>query len=196
MKYLIFFLIIISGCAKDFSKNKIQTITNFQAAKVEGNHNVFISNEAFKLVNNITSEDCESWALDLNFDDPIKNSIKNLSDKMFNSYSISKKKLSPKEIENSNFVSQISYEGFSGVSNFKTQRNTGVYEISLKVKVKVENSSKNIVNEISSNMSWEKNIFFDCNLHEGGIYSGQKALDNLMRKVYESTYESIYNITR
>ena len=197
MKLLVILLIIsLNSCTKDFSKNSIQTITEFQAAKIDGNHNVYISSENFKLIKNIMSEDCESWALDLNFDNPIRNSIKNLSDKMFDSYSISKNKLSPDELVNSNFTSQISYESFSGISNFKTLRNTGVYEISLKLKVKVENSSKNIVNEISSNMNWEKNIFFDCNLHEGAVNSGQKALSNLMKKVYESTYESIYSITR
>ena len=45
-----------------------------------------------------------------------------------------------------------------------------------------------------SNMNWE-NIFFNCDLHEGAV-SLQKALDNLIKKIYESTYESIFQITK
>ncbi len=198
MKLLLILVLIFLNysCSKDFSKDRIQISREISTAKVEGRHNVFISNENFELKKQILSEDCESWAVKLDFDQPLKNSVRNLLDNMLENYSISEKKLNVNQIEANNFVTQISFENFSGISNFKTERNTGIYEISLRVKVKVENSSKNIVNEISSNMNWEKNIFFNCDLHEGAVSSGQKALDNLIKKIYESTYESIFQITK
>ena len=48
---------------------------------------------------------------------------------------------------------------FKGVSKFKTERNTGKYEISLNITIKVENSSRNVTNEISSNMNGKKISF-------------------------------------
>ena len=45
---------------------------------------------------------------------------------MLENYSISEKKLNANQIEANNFVTQISFENFSGISNFKTERNTGI----------------------------------------------------------------------
>ena len=100
------------------------------------------------------------------------------------------------EIEKKGYESQISFMNFKGVSKFKTERNTGKYEISLNITIKVENSSRNVTNEISSNMNWEKNIFLNCDLQDGAIKSGQKALDNLIKKIYETTYESVFRVVQ
>ena len=45
-------------------------------------------------------------------------------------------------------------------------------------------------------MNWEKNIFLNCNLQNGAVKSGQKALENLIERIYETTYESIFQIKR
>ena len=115
---------------------------------------------------------------------------------MLENFEFSEQKLSSKQIETQGFVSQISFENFYGVSNFKTERNTGKYNISLNVLVKIENSNKNITNEISSNMNWDKNIFLNCNLQTGALKSGQKAMETIIRKIYESIYESSYKLIR
>ena len=49
---------------------------------------------------------------------------------------------------------------FKGNSKFETIRNTGMYQITLDIKIEVSNSSKSVINDISSSMNWEKNIFF------------------------------------
>ena len=48
---------------------------------------------------------------------------------------------------------------FKGNSKFETIRNTGMYQITLDIKIEVSNSSKSVINDISSSMNWEK-IFF------------------------------------
>ena len=147
-------------------------------------------------INLIKSENCESWALKLNFDEPIKKSIENLVNKMFKDFEIVDRKLEKDKIEENGFVSQISFYDFKGDSKFETLRNTGIYQISLDAKIEVSNSSKSITNDISSNMNWEKNIFINCNLQKGAVKSGQKALKNLIERIYETTYESIFQIKR
>ena len=194
--FFICFLFLILSCAKDFEKSNILEVSPPPTAKIEGKHAIFISKENFNHINQIKSENCESWALKLNFDKPIKKSIENLVYKMFKNFEIVDQKLEKETIEENGFVSQISFYNFKGNSKFKTVRNTGMYQISLDIKVEISNSSKNITNDISSSMNWEKNIFLNCNLQSGAIKSGQKALENLIERIHETTYESIFQIKR
>ncbi len=194
--FFICFLFLILSCAKDFEKSNILEVSPPPTAKIEGKHAIFISKENFNHINQIKSENCESWALKLNFDKPIKKSIENLVYKMFKNFEIVDQKLEKETIEENGFVSQISFYNFKGNSKFKTVRNTGMYQISLDIKVEISNSSKNITNDISSSMNWEKNIFLNCNLQSGAVKSGQKALENLIERIYETTYESIFQIKR
>ena len=78
----IFLIFIILSCAKNFDKSNIMEVSPPPTAKIDGKHAIFISNENFKQVNQIKSENCESWALKLNFDEPIKKSIENLVNKI------------------------------------------------------------------------------------------------------------------
>ena len=190
----LFFLIL--SCAKNFDKSNILEVSPPPTAKIEGKHAIFISKENFNQINQIKSENCESWALKLNFEKPIKKSIENLVYKMFKDFEIVDQKLEKEKIEGSDFVSQISFYDFNGNSKFKTIRNTGMYQISLDIKVEVSNSSKSITNDISSSMNWEKNIFLNCNLQSGAVKSGQKALENLIERIYETTYESSFQLKR
>ena len=164
------------GCAKNFDKLNILRVSPPTTAKVEGKHAIFISKKNFDQINRIKSENCESWALKLSFDEPFKNSIENLVNKMFKDFEIVDQKLEKEKIEGNGFVSQISFYDFNGNSKFKTVRNTGMYQISLDIKIEVSNSSKSVINDISSSMNWEKNIFLNCNLQSGAVKSGQKAL--------------------
>ena len=193
--FICFFFIILS-CAKNFDKSNILDVSPPPTAKIEGKHAIFISKENFNQINQIKSENCESWALKLNFEKPIKKSIENLVYKMFKDFEIVDQKLEKEKIEESGFVSQISFSDFIGNSKFKTVRNTGMYQISLDTKIEVSNSSKSITNDISSSMNWEKNIFLNCNLQNGAVKSGQKALENLIERIYETTYESIFQLKR
>ena len=190
----LFFLIL--NCAKNFDRLNILEVSPPPTAKIEGKHAIFISKENFNQINQIKSENCESWALKLNFEKPIKKSIENLVYKMFKDFEIVDQKLEKEKIEKNGFVSQISFHDFRGNSKFETIRNTGIYQISLDIKIEVSNSSKNITNDISSSMNWEKNIYLNCNLQSGAVKSGQKALENLIERIYETTYESIFQIKR
>ncbi len=194
--FFICLLFLIVSCAKNFDKSNILEVSPPPTAKIEGKHAIFISNENFNQINRIESENCESWALKLNFEEPIKKSIEALVYKMFKDFEIVDQKLEKEKIEESGFVSQISFSDFIGNSKFKTVRNTGMYQISLDTKIEVSNSSKSITNDISSSMNWEKNIFLNCNLQNGAVKSGQKALENLIERIYETTYESIFQIKR
>ena len=193
--FICLFFFILS-CAKNFDKPNILEVSPPPTAKIEGKHAIFISKENFNQINQIKSENCESWALKLNFEKPIKKSIENLVYKMFNDFEIVDQKLEKEKIEENGFVSQVSFYDFKGSSQFETVRNTGIYKISLDAKIEVSNSSKSITNDISSNMNWEKNIFINCNLQEGAVKSGQKALKKLIERTYETTYESIFQIKR
>ena len=194
--FFIFLFFLILSCAKNFNKLNILEVSPPPTAKIEGKHAIFITKENFNQINRIKSENCESWALKLNFDKPIKKSIENLVYKMFKDFEIIDQKLEKEKIEESGFVTQISFNDFKGNSKFKTLRNTGMYQISLDIKIEVSNSSKSITNDISSSMNWEKNIFLNCNLQNGAVKSGQKALENLIERVYETTYESIFQLKR
>ena len=189
-----FFLIL--GCAKNFDKSNISEVSPPPTAKIEGKHAIFISKENFNQINRIKSEECESWAVKLNFEKPIKKSIENLVYKMFKDFEIVDQKLEKEKIERSGFVSQISFYDFKGNSKFETIRNTGMYQITLDIEIQVSNSSKSVTNDISSSMNWEKNIFLNCNLQSGAVKSGQKALENLIERIYETTYESIFQLKR
>ena len=194
--FFIYFLFLILSCAKDFEKSNILEVSPPPTAKIEGKHAIFISKENFNQINQIKSENCESWALKLNFEKPIKKSIENLVYKMFKDFEIVDRKLEKEKIEEDGFVSQISFYDFNGNSKFKTVRNSGMYQISLDIKIEVSNSSKSVINDISSSMNWEKNIFLNCNLQNGAVKSGQKALENLIERVYETTYGSIFQLKR
>ena len=198
MKKILFICLFfqILSCVKNFDKSNILEVSPPPTAKIEGKHAIFISKENFNQINQIKSENCESWALKLNFEKPIKKSIENLVYKMFNDFEIVDQKLEKEKIEESDFVSQISFYDFKGNSKFETVRNTGMYQISLDIKIEVSNSTKSVTNDISSNMNWEKNIFLNCNLQNGAVKSGQKALENLIERIYETTYESIFQLKR
>ena len=192
----IFLFFIILSCAKNFDKSNIMEVSPPPTAKIEGKHAIFISKKNFNQINQIKSESCESWALKLNFEKPIKKSIENLVNNMFKDFEIVDQKLEKEKIEGDGFVSQVSFYDFNGNSKFKTVRNTGMYQISLDIKIEVSNSSKRVTNDISSSMNWEKNIFLNCNLQSGAVKSGQKALENLIERIYETTYESIFQLKR
>ena len=194
--FLISLFYFVLSCSKNFNKSNILEVSPPATAKIEGKYAIFISKKSFNQINLIKSENCESWALKLNFDEPIKKSIENLVNKMFKDFEIVDRKLEKDKIEENGFVSQISFYDFKGDSKFETLRNTGIYQISLDAKIEVSNSSKSITNDISSNMNWEKNIFINCNLQKGAVKSGQKALKNLIERVYETTYDSIFKIKR
>ena len=193
---VIIILVLLTSCSKNFDYEKVVSVSPPNTAKIEGKHAIYISELKFSHNKNIVSEDCESWALKLEFNEPLKTSLKKLLQKMFKNYVFVDKKIEKSEIEKKGFVSQVSFYDFKGVSKFKTERNSGKYDITLKIKIKVENSSMNITNEILSNMNWEKNVFFNCNLQAGAVPSSQKALEILIKKIYETTYESLFQIKK
>ena len=67
MRKLFFILLfsLILGCAKNFDKSNIIEVSPPPTAKVEGKYAIFISKKEFNQINQIRSENCESWALKL-----------------------------------------------------------------------------------------------------------------------------------
>ena len=103
----IFLFFLILSCAKNFDKSNVVEVSPPPTAQIEGKHAIFISKENFNQINQIKSENCESWALKLNFEKPIKKSIENIVYKMFKDFEIVDQKLEKEKIEESGFVSQI-----------------------------------------------------------------------------------------
>ena len=112
-KYIfISILVFLTSCTKEFNKQNIISVNPPVAAKIEGKHLIYISDKEFNQINEIQSEDCESWALNLKIDEPLRSSIKSLLKEMFKNYTITEKKLLKSEIEKKGYESQISFMNF------------------------------------------------------------------------------------
>ena len=106
---IISFLIFLNSCSKNFNKVNITDAEPFPVAKVEGKHLVLISEETLIHKKIFESEDCESWAVKLDFDKPLKSSIKNMLDDMLVNYTLTNKKMENQDLENEGYISKISF---------------------------------------------------------------------------------------
>ena len=71
------------SCSKNFQSPPVILTFPKNIPKIEGNHALLIKDNNFKLKKNISSDDCESWAMDLNLEDLFLNTYIDLSKKMF-----------------------------------------------------------------------------------------------------------------
>ena len=86
--FIIRALLFIITCSKNFKNIPVYLTFPKNIAKIEGNHALVIGKDIFNLNKNILSDDCESWAVDLDLENLFINSYVNLSKKMFNEIKI------------------------------------------------------------------------------------------------------------
>lgn len=164
--------------------------------KIENKHAIFLSPKSFKIKKMIKSEDCESWKLNYNFQKLYHNSLKKLLNSMFNDIVFVDKELSNNELENENFTSFINFKENIFLLDFNTVRNTGKLKFSLTSNFSVEGSNKIVKNTIKSEQSWEKNVYFNCDLVNGASKVSNLAFESLMNQAHEKIYSSVKNIVR
>ena len=193
---LLILCFIIVSCTKNFNNQNIDLVELKKIARIEGNHSIYIPKKEIKLIKDFSSEDCESWAVNLDLDSAYRASLRKLFEKMFVNISFSEKKLSKTEIEKKKLVSQISITHKDAISTFRIERNTAKFNIDMSAEVEIISPRRSVLNKIKSNRNWEKNIYFDCNLQEGALKSGQETLKRFIEQIYHSTYEALYKVTR
>tara|TARA_A100001234_G_scaffold136030_1_gene119482 strand:- start:30 stop:623 length:594 start_codon:yes stop_codon:yes gene_type:complete len=197
MNLLIIFVVFtfLTSCSSTNDKLNISVNLPKNIVKIENKHAIFLSPKSFMIKKEIKSEDCESWRLNYNFQKLYNNSLKNLLNSMFNDIIFIDEELSSKE-DNTNFTSFINFKENIFFLEFYTVRNTGKLKVSLISNFIVEGSNKIVKNTIKSEQSWEKNVYFNCNLVDGVSKVSSKAFENLMNQAHEKIFSSVKNIIR
>ena len=197
MNLLIYFLVFtfLTSCSSTNDNLNIFVNLPKNTVKIENKHAIFLSPKSFMIKKEIKSEDCESWRLNYNFQKLYNNSLKNLLNSMFNDIIFIDEELSSKE-DNTNFTSFINFKENIFFLEFYTVRNTGKLKVSLISNFIVEGSNKIVKNTIKSEQSWEKNVYFNCDLVDGVSKVSSKAFENLMNQTHEKIYSSVKNIIR
>ena len=197
MNLLIIFVVFtfLTSCSSTNDKLNISVNLPKNIVKIENKHAIFLSPKSFMIKKEIKSEDCESWRLNYNFQKLYNNSLKNLLNSMFNDIIFIDEELSSKE-DNTNFTSFINFKENIFFLEFYTVRNTGKLKVSLISNFIVEGSNKIVKNTVKSEQSWEKNVYFNCNLVDGVSKVSSKAFENLINQAHEKIYSSVKNIVR
>ena len=188
--------IFFTSCTNTEDKLNIFVNLPKNIVKIENKHAIFLSLESFKIKKEIKSEDCESWQLNYNFQKLFNNSYKKLIKSMFDDIVFVDRKLSSRELENKKFNSFINFKENIFHLEFNTIRNTGKLKVSLISNFIVEGNNKIIKNMISSEQSWEKNVYFNCNVVKGASKISNIAFGNLMHQAHQKIYSSVKNIVR
>ena len=198
MKLLIYLAVFVFLTSCSSTNNDLNIFVNLpkNIVKIENKHAIFLSPESFKIKKEIKSEDCESWQLKYNFQKLFNNSYKKLLKSMFDDIVFVDRKLSSKELENKKFNSFINFKENVFHLEFNTIRNTGKLKVSLTSNFIVEGNNKIIKNMISSEQSWEKNIYFNCNVVKGASKISNIAFESLMNQAHQKIYSSVKNIVR
>ena len=197
IKYLLIstFFIIIS-CSKGFKKENVNLFFPRNIAKIEGSHALIIKNNIFNLKRNISSDDCESWALDLKLEKLFVDTYKQLSKKMFQNIKIFEGEINESFFKNNSHTSVLTLEKNIAYVDFKTEGNKGKFRIVLDSSFKVKGDKKEVNNNLNSKQTWEKNIFLNCNLSVGAKKATEEAFKNLISQAYSSIYESVFTVTK
>ena len=198
MKLLIclFFFVLLTSCSNSNKNLNISVNIPKNIVKIENKHAILLSPKSFKIKKEIKSEDCESWQLNYNFKKLFNDSYIKLLNKMFGEVVFTERKIFKKELESQNFTTFINFnENFFSIE-FITIRNTGKLKVSLTSNFVVEGNDKIVKNIIKSEQSWEKNVYFNCNVADGASKISQIAFENLMNQAHEKIYSSVKNIIR
>ena len=193
--YLAGFVFLIS-CSSTNDKLNIFVNLPKNIVKIENKHAIYLSPESFKIKKEIKSEDCESWQLNYNFQKLFINSYTKLINSMFDNVVFIDKELSNKEERNKKFASFINFKENIFFLDFETVRNTGKLRVTLTSNFIVEGNNKIVKNIIKSEQSWEKNVYFNCNVLKGASKISGIAFESLMNQAHEKIYSSVKNVVR
>ena len=165
-------------------------------AKFDGKFSVYISDK--KLINNskIESQDCESWQIEIELDKAYRESLNNIVHRMFNNVEFTDKELNEDELASSEIIAQIVFKNHQANAIFKVKDNTANYNITIKTDLNVKSHMRSINNSVSSNKSWDRNLYLNCTANEGAYKSIQGSIENLMKEIHEKIYISLSSINK
>ena len=193
---LLFFLIIINSCSSNIDNKSVFLKYPDHIARLDGRHAVFIPKNSFQILQNIDSDDCESWNLKINFKKLFNESYESLLNKMISDLVFLDTKLTKNDLEKENFTSFIYFKSSKALLDFQTIRNTGKLNITLISEIDLEGANKKINNTFKSEQSWGKNIYINCDAIHGAIKISERAFKSLLKQVHENIYKSIQSISR
>ena len=198
MNLLIYLAVFVFLTSCSSTNDKLNIFVNLpkNIVKIENKHAIYLSPESFKIKKEIKSEDCESWQLNYNFQKLFINSYTKLINTMFDNVVFIDKELSNKEERNKKFASFINFKENIFFLEFETVRNTGKLRVSLTSNFIVEGNNKIVKNIIKSEQSWEKNVYFNCNVLKGASKISGIAFESLMNQAHEKIYSSVKNVVR
>ena len=189
-------LLFISSCSNKFENTIIKISYPEQITKIEGKHALVLPREKFKLTKKFSSDDCESWSVEIPTDRLLRESVTKLIESMIENLTIINSDSGGSNINVNDFKSIILFKEGSAYATFLTQRNTAKFKIELNSEILVKGVNKEIKNNVRSDQTWEKNIFLGCELKDGSKVALENALENLLTQIHSSVYQSIYKITR
>jgi hypothetical protein len=191
----LFLIIVITSCASSYKRNA-DLVSLKNIVKLDGKYSVYISDN--KLLNKLSlkSEDCESWQIDIEIDKAYKQSLKDILFSMFEDVQFTNKELSKEDLKNSGAVAQIVIKNHSAESIFVVERNTAKFNFILKTDVNVKSHFMTINNSVSTNKSWDNNIYLNCSANKGAYNSIQGALESIMSQIHNNIFSSVKSIKR
>ena len=192
----LFLLLVCVSCSKNFPTSEINLSFPSKIAKIEGNHAIFIKKNFFHLNQNISSDDCESWSLNLDLENLFIESYTILSNKMFKKVSLFRENFDESFLKNKLYNSVLILEKNTANLDFKTVGNKGKFKITLDSNFKVKGDRKEVNNNLNSQQTWEKNIYLNCRLDEGAKKATEEAFKSLINQAYSNIYESVFTVTR
>ena len=192
---LLVFVFGLIGCSGS-AKRSASPFFLENIAKFDGKFSVYISDK--KLINNskIESQDCESWQIEIELDKAYRESLNNIIHRMFNNVEFTDKELNEDELASSEIIAQIIFKNHQANAIFKVKDNTANYNITIKTDLNVKSHMRSINNSVSSNKSWDRNLYLNCTANEGAYKSIQGSIENLMKEIHEKIYISLSSIKK
>ena len=192
---LLVFVFGLTGCSGS-AKRSASPFFLENIAKIDGKFSVYISDK--KLINNskIESQDCESWQIEIELDKAYRESLNNIIHRMFNNVEFTDKELNEDELASSEIIAQIVFKNHQANAIFKVKDNTANYNITIKTDLNVKSHMRSINNSVSSNKSWDRNLYLNCTANEGAYKSIQGSIENLMKEIHEKIYISLSSIKK
>jgi hypothetical protein len=192
---LLVFVFGLIGCSGS-AKRSASPFFLENIAKFDGKFSVYISDK--KLINNskIESQDCESWQIEIELDKAYRESLNNIIHRMFNNVEFTDKELNEDELASSEIIAQIVFKNHQANAIFKVKDNTANYNITIKTDLNVKSHMRSINNSVSSNKSWDRNLYLNCTANEGAYKSIQGSIENLMKEIHEKIYISLSSIKK
>ena len=192
---LLVFVFGLIGCSGS-AKRSASPFFLENIAKFDGKFSVYISDK--KLINNskIESQDCESWQIEIELDKAYRESLNNIIHRMFNNVEFTDKELNEDELAASEIIAQIVFKNHQANAIFKVKDNPANYNITIKTDLNVKSHMRSINNSVSSNKSWDRNLYLNCTANEGAYKSIQGSIENLMKEIHEKIYISLSSIKK